>query len=42
MASPEAVYSTSVLKEANAPPFKSMEGRLEPGLLSALDKMGYE
>lgn len=38
----EAVYSTSSLEQANAMPFKSLTGKLDPGLLKALDEMQYE
>jgi superfamily II DNA/RNA helicase len=38
----QAVYSTSSLKQANAMPFKDLNGKLEPGILKALDTMRYE
>jgi superfamily II DNA/RNA helicase len=38
----EAVYSTSSLKQANAMPFKSLNSKLDPGILKALDEMEYE
>jgi ATP-dependent RNA helicase MSS116, mitochondrial len=38
----QAVYSTSALKQANAAPFKSLIGKLDPGILQALDEMQYE
>jgi len=39
---PTAVYSTAMLKEANAKKFDSMTGKLQSPLLQALEKMGYE
>lgn len=38
----QAVYSTSALRQANAMPFKSLNSKLDPGILKALDVMGYE
>ncbi|KAF2811032.1 DEAD-domain-containing protein [Mytilinidion resinicola] len=38
----EAVYSTETLKEAHAQPYRSLEGKVNPSFLKALDKMGYE
>jgi hypothetical protein len=38
----QAVYSTSTLRQANAMPFKSLAGKLDPGILTALDAMQYE
>lgn len=38
----QAVYSTSSLRQANAMPFKSLTGTLDPGILKALDEMQYE
>ncbi|ERF72858.1 ATP-dependent RNA helicase mss116 [Endocarpon pusillum Z07020] len=38
----QAVYSTSSLKQANPTPFKSLTGKLDPGILKALDAMQYE
>jgi ATP-dependent RNA helicase MSS116, mitochondrial len=38
----EAVYSTTALKEANALPFQSLQGKLEPAILKALEEMQYE
>lgn len=38
----QAVYSTSALRQANAMPFKSLDSKLDPGILKALDAMGYE
>ncbi|TKA65170.1 hypothetical protein B0A49_04835 [Cryomyces minteri] len=42
MANPQAVYSTAMLREANAQTYKSMQGKLQAPLLRALDNMGYE
>lgn len=38
----QAVYSTSALRQAQAPPFKSLAGKLDSGILKALDEMQYE
>lgn len=38
----QAVYSTSSLKQADAMPFKRLTGKLDPGILKALDAMQYE
>ena len=38
----QAEYSSSKLKELNAPSFASMKGKVDPGLLAGLDNMGYE
>ena len=37
-----AVYSTTTLQDAGAPTFKSMQGKLDPSILEALDSMQYE
>ncbi len=38
----QAVYSTTALRQANAMPFKDLTGKLDPGLLTALEEMQYE
>ena len=38
----QAQFSASSLKQANAIPFKSLAGKLDPGILKALEEMQYE
>ena len=38
----QAVYSTASLRESNAQEFRSLDGKLNPGLLKSLASMGYE
>ncbi|KAL9606334.1 MAG: hypothetical protein Q9179_000507 [Wetmoreana sp. 5 TL-2023] len=40
MASRNALFSTSILKAANAQPYSSMDGKLDPALLRSLQDMG--
>ncbi|KAI4194103.1 MAG: hypothetical protein LQ350_007970, partial [Teloschistes chrysophthalmus] len=40
MAAPKALFSTSALKAANAQPYSSMNGKLDPSLLRSLQEMG--
>lgn len=42
MSNPRARFTTSSLKAANAQPFSSMQGKLNPSLLEGLDAMGFE
>ncbi len=42
MSNPQALYTTSSLKAANAQLFSSMQGKLDPSLLEGLDAMGFE
>lgn len=42
MSNPPARFTTSSLKAANAQPFSTMQGKLNPSLLEGLDAMGFE
>lgn len=42
MSNPPARFTTSSVKAANAQPFSSMQGKLNPSLLEGLDAMGFE
>ena len=42
MSTTSAVYSSASLEAANAQPFSTMDGKLDPKLLEALKEMNFE
>ena len=42
MSTSAALYTSESLKAANAPPYSSMEGKLDPMLLQALKDMKFD